>query len=91
MALFRFGSQFSPASFNVPIYIDDVLCNGEELRLDDCISDTDTTDCIHFFHDVGVQCTGIWQGVVVKGMCVDVVGIKVLYTATKHQREVERN
>lgn len=56
MALFRSRVQFPPAAEDVLIYLDDVCCIGDELRLEDCPSDTITEDCLHFLQDVGVQC-----------------------------------
>ena len=57
MALTRFGfPDFLSGPDESPIYLDDVQCIGNELRLDECVSDTDTSDCSHAFDDVGVLC-----------------------------------
>ena len=58
--MFRFefdeALMYPPASDDVPIFLDELECTGEELRLEDCVSDTNTEDCLHFLQDVGVQC-----------------------------------
>ena len=54
MALYRF--DIPAGGEDTPIYLDDVQCVGTELRLEDCVSDTNTQDCLHQFHDAGVEC-----------------------------------
>ncbi len=54
VAEYRFNIPEGPE--DSPIYWDDVQCLGTELRLDDCVFDTNTEDCIHFFQDSGVTC-----------------------------------
>lgn len=53
-AVFRF--DIPPASEDVPVFLDNVQCLGTELRLEDCVSDTETGVCSHFFQDVGATC-----------------------------------
>ena len=56
LALFRFEGLYDEAADDVPIFLDDLQCTGEELRLEDCVVDFSTEDCLHFLQDVGVEC-----------------------------------
>ncbi len=55
-ALFRFMDLYPPAEESVDIFLDELGCTGTELRLEDCVADTNTEDCLHFLQDVGVLC-----------------------------------
>ena len=55
------GVGFPTARFNVPIYLDDVACDGTEEKLAQCNYDGATGDCRHFSSfikdgDAGVIC-----------------------------------
>lgn len=56
MGLTFFDDQFEPASIETPFHLDDVECLGQELALEDCVSNSDTSDCLQEFDEAGVLC-----------------------------------
>ena len=54
-AAFFLEDGVTPGPEAAPIYYDNVECRGTEMVLDDCVFDTDTTQCDHS-EDAGVSC-----------------------------------
>ena len=51
-----YWAKFSPQSKKAPIWLDEVICKGDELSLNDCAhNDPGDTDCTHS-EDVAVFC-----------------------------------